>query len=359
MPKKIMRSLTIKELSGVDRPAQVGARALIMKRADDPEPDNNFTDEQIAELFKRGKAVLTTATDGHTHLVMLEDFDGNDVVSGTTSWQDEHTHPWIKLEDGTILIGEVDDHSHDPDRESKLAGDTAMTPEEKAKLEKAESDNAALTARLAKSDKIAKFNDATKTYFATLDEAGQDAFLEKSSDDQASAVTAYAKSLDDADAVVYTADSGDVYRKSDDPRLVAMAKQGDEDRAALAKSEKLRKRQDLEKRAADLLPNLPGTIAVRASMLEKIEDITDETERTEALAALKASNDALDPAFKSFGANNAPATVEGSPEGQLEQLATDLAKKENISHAAAYNKVLETPEGSALYDQHRAASQPN
>lgn len=123
--KTIMRSLTIKELSGVDRPAQVGARALIMKRADDtdyrPDDDDELTPEYVADLMKRGKAALTSAIDGHTHLVLLEDFNEKEVVSGITTWQDEHQHPWILRDDGRIIIGTVDDHTHEVDVLSKVA----------------------------------------------------------------------------------------------------------------------------------------------------------------------------------------------------------------------------------------------
>lgn len=361
MTKKTkMLSLTIKELSGVDRPAQVGAKALIMKR-DSARPTvkkiEDMSPEDIADMVKRGAAVLTTATDGHTHLVMLEDFDGNKVVSGTTTWQDEHTHPWIMLEDGTILIGEVDDHDHEPDKESKLAGDTTMTPEEKAALEKAEQDakdNKALAKRF---EAIAKFNDATKAYFETLDKAGQDAFLTKSADDQATDVTAFGKAQADDNPVVYKAENGDQYRKNDDPRLVQMAKDRDADRKELSEQRAVNKRQDLEKRAAELLPNLPGTIQVRASMLEKVESISDETERQAAIDALKASNDALDPAFKSIGTGGSPTIVEGSAESQLEKMAEDYAKEHKVSHAVAYSKVLETSKGAELYQKHKDSSQ--
>ena len=365
MPKKrIMRTLTIKELSGVDFPAQVGAKAVMLKRdVKPPKTKKKLEDlsaEQVAELVKRGAAVLTTAADGHTHLVMLEDFDGNKVVSGTTSWQDEHTHPWIMLDDDTILIGEVDDHSHEPDRESKLAGGNEMTPEEKAALEKAEQDAKDQKALAKRFEAISKFNDTTKAYFETLDEAGQDAFLEKSADDQAADVTAYTKAKDDDNPVVYKAENGDVYRKNDDPRLVQMAKDRDADREELNKQRAVNKQQDLEKRAGELLPNLPGSIQVRASMLEKVESIENEDDRKAAMDALKASNDALDPAFQTIGKGGVSDTpVDGSPEQKLEKMAQDLAKKDGISEADAYTKVLETPEGAKLYDEHRQASPAN
>lgn len=359
MPKKkIMRSVTIKELSGVDFPAQTGARALLMKRkGGDPKPVKTMKDlspEQVAELVKRGAAILTTAENSHSHLVMLEDFDGNKVVSGTTTWQDDHQHPWIMQDDGTVLIGVVDDHSHDPDKESKLAGDTTMTPEEKAKLEKAEKDAKAEKARAARFEAISKFNDATKSYFGTLDEAGQDAFIAKSADDQASDVATFTKAQNDSNPVVYTAEDGTEFRKSDDPRMVKMAKDRDADRKELREQRQINKQADLEKRAGELLPNLPGTIKARAAMLANAEAIEDEELRKQAVDGLVASNKAMAPAFKSLGAGNQPTQPAGeSASDQLDDLAAKRAEKDGISQEEAYDKVLKTPEGEALFNKHR------
>ena len=38
---------------------------------------------------------------------------------------------------------------------------------------------------------------------------------------------------------------------------------------------------------------------------------------------------------------------------KLDTMAKDLAAKEGIPLATAYTKVLDTPEGDALYNQHR------
>lgn len=228
-----------------------------------------------------------------------------------------------------------------------------MTPEEKLELEKAQAAAAAATALAKRFESIAKFDDQTKAHFNALDEAGQTAFLGKSEDAQKADVAAFHKAKTDEDPVVFKADDGTEYRKSDDPRLVEMAREHDADRKALEKSQKVAKQVDLEKRAGELMPNIPGTIQVRAAMLEKAESIEDEETRKGAIEALKASNAAMDPLFKMNGSRGA-AVVEGSAEDQLDKLAADLAKKENISQAQAYNKVLETPEGERLYNEHRS-----
>lgn len=122
--RRIMRAFKLNEISAVDAPAQAGARAVILKRD---------AEASAEDLVKRGKAVLTTATEGHTHLVMLENFDGVPMSSGQTSLQQRldrphegHSHPWVMLEDGNVVIGEVDGHTHEPDVYSKAEFAAAM-----------------------------------------------------------------------------------------------------------------------------------------------------------------------------------------------------------------------------------------
>lgn len=360
MPKQkktIMRSLTIKELSGVDRPAQIGARALIMKRDGnhnfDPDDYEELTPERVADLMKRGKAALTTAVDDHSHLVMLEDFDDKAVVSGVTTWQDDHQHPWIMMTGDRIMIGTVDGHTHDVAQLSKVTGDIDMTPEEIAAKEKLEKQNAELTAKNERLSKVAKLSGNVKAHFDKLtDEAEQTAFLELTPEAQKAEVDKIEKAKTDQNPVVYTDDRGAEYRKSDDPRLVQMAKDSDADRKALKKSEDAREKDDLEKRAGEMLPFLPGTIEHRAGLLKAAEAIEDEDTRKAGIAALKAGNDANDPAFKTLGSGGGGEVVDGSAEQQLDKMAADLAKKENIPHAQAYQKVLDTQEGAALYEKH-------
>lgn len=357
-PKKtIMRSLTIKELSGVDRPAQIGARALIMKRADDsvfePPDDDELTPEAVADLIKRGKAALTDSVDGHTHLVYLEDYESQDVVSGITSWQDDHAHPWIMQENGQILIGEVDGHTHAVDAVSKTdpgTGETEMTPEEKAAQEKLEAENKALTAKAERLEKIAALNDSAKAHFEKLADDEKDAFLKLSADEQNVAVDKAKKAATDADPVVYTTKDGVELRKSAGAAVIEMAKSND---LLREQNEELRKKQEqaeFEKRAEAELPHLPGTVEERASMLKAIDSIEDEDQRKAAHSALKANNEAMSHALKNRGTGTPP--TEGSADDKLDKLAkAEQEKNPKLSYEQAYDKVLKTPQGSELYEK--------
>ena len=355
MPKRtIMRSLTIKELSGVDRPAQVGAKVLIMKRDNSGESIEELTPERIADLMKRGRAILTTAEDGHTHLVMLEDFDGNDVVSGTTTWQDDHTHPWIMQDDGTILIGIVDDHGHKPDKASKLAaGDTAMTPEEKAAAEALKAENDALTAKNEKAEKVIALSAASKAHYDALsDDAEQDTFLSKSAEDQDAEVAAIEKAKTDADPVVYKTTAGHELRKSDGLALIEMAKQNDLQAKENADLKKKLEDQDLRKRADTELNFMPGTIETRMALLKSVDAIEDETERNLAKDSLKAQNESMSKAFDTYGTTSGGNVDAASPEGQLDALTKKAQEADpKLTEAAAYAKVLETSEGKTLYEK--------
>jgi hypothetical protein len=62
---------------------------------------------------------MTTAVDGHQHLLDCHDWQGQPVSSGTTSWavsagaDGGHDHPWVKDATGKITIGESSGHTHE------------------------------------------------------------------------------------------------------------------------------------------------------------------------------------------------------------------------------------------------------
>ena len=363
--KRIMRKLRIDELSSVDRPAQVGARALLMKRDGEPgaPPTRKYGDTP---------AVMTSAEDGHSHLVYLSG------RAGETSWQKSedsesgHTHPWILEGDGSIVLGESDGHTHVVDQDQVIAALVAMksaapitlpkedrsmpTPTQKSDAEKAlEAQNQELQRKLARAEAVAALPVAEREHFEKLDASGQDAFMKLDASGRASAVAAAAE----ANAVVYTASDGTVFRKSDDPRLVAMAKRVDDEARKTASAEARAKDAEYSKRAVEELAHIPGTVAVRAAMLKAVDAIPDEAERKAALEALHAQNAEIGKAFDSLGvtgvtarsADPGTAGASGSEaERKLDEMAKQLqAAKPGLSFEKAYQQVLESPEGSKLY----------
>lgn len=425
--RRIMHELIISEISAVDKAAQKPARAVLIKREGDV-----LTFEEIA---KRGKAALTTAVDDHSHLVSLEDYEGFPVSSGTTSWQTSndkkgygHSHPWIMTEEGDIIVGEVDGHTHTIDAVSKsyiekrLAGismpggrypirnrrdlDAVVKAFERAtepaplaahiaararalKLDAALPTSGPLATALSKATEtgaptmpgetdLQKQLDASNNragvlikalaallllspdahaHVAKLGETERDAFLAKSKPEQEAIVQdAIAKSRD-LNPVAFTAADGTVYRKNDDPRLIAMAKQADANADAFRKAQRVAEDSEFAKRAASDLGNLAGTEVVKIAILraiEKGEGIADATVRADALTFLKSADGAvkLSKSFGHRGGGDPARQSEGdTPVAKLEALTKSRMEKTQEPYVKAYNAVLETAEGRALYAQ--------
>lgn len=191
---------------------------------------------------------------------------------------------------------------------------------------------------------VSALTDAEKTHYNTLEGENQAVFLKLTPEARKDVL----EKLAAQDAVVYTDEEGNEYKKSDDPRLVAMAKKADEDRK-LAKTEReAREKVELEKRADEELKNLPGEQVVKMAVLKAVDGIKDEKVKKSAHELLKAGNDALEKSFEELGSR-----------GEGFQKATDeldaLAKKHSIDHKVsyveAYDAVMKTEDGKKLYEQ--------
>jgi hypothetical protein len=379
--KTIMRSFSLGEISAVDRPAQAHATVAIMKRDGGTVPLAKF-DASMA---------LTTMTGGHSHLITM---GGGDYKrrAGDTSYVDGHSHPWLMDEAGNVTVGHAQGHNHGIEIISKgemseaelknllskegapattedlnkTAGnepaepigtpeDQTMTPEEKkaaeeaaAKVAKAQQDELAkLQKRAERAEAVASMTDGHRAYFKNLKGEDAETFLAKTVEGRDEIVTKAAE----ANQVVFTAMDGTTYRKNDDARLIAMAKQLDEEKRARIATEALAKKASLEKRAEDL-KHIPGTTEERVALLKGI-DMLPEAERASAMKALQAQNERLGGAFKRIGSAAAPNTeTEDSTLSSIDTLAAEIAKRDSITFEAAYTKALNTPEGQKLYNLH-------
>ena len=364
--RKKRNALKIAEISGVDVPAQEGAKSLILKRKrQEPEP----AVEPIVKGSKedvhdeRGKlaksAALTTEMDGHTHLIYTSGPEG-DWDAGTTSWHDEHSHPWVRTQSGEIVLGEVKGHTHQiaamtknvEAEEPETAGAAGTVVEKEAPMPNDK--NAAtvedLQKQLDRATAVSTLNDVQKAHFAGLDEAAQDTFLAKSADDRQAEVEAIAKNAQDADPVEYTTDAGLELRKSAGAAMIAMAKSND---AIARENAELRKNaadEQLRKRAETDLAHLPGDVETRMALIKSVDGIADETQRTAAMDALKAQNEAMAKAFTTAGHGGVAPT--NSATDQLDALAKKHQDDNpGVSFAKAYDAVLDTPKGQELYSQ--------
>lgn len=343
MPKKnTMKEFRLDWISAVDFPAQEGAQSLLLKRKD--------------SLDIEKSKVLTTSVDGHSHLLNTHDSPGSD-----TSWEAVengfgHVHPWIELPDGGFLIGEAEGHSHDAAQISK----TDDKPKELAESNKTkvtkesdmtEKEIAELQKRLAKAETISGFSDAQKAYYKGLNEAGQEEFISKTDAERAVLI----EKADEEDAVIYTDSEGIVYRKSDDPRLVSLAKRSDIDRKGLQVEKNNRLTESLRKQAEKSLKFYPGSETHKIAMLRAVEGIDDESTRDGIYGILKANNTKMAAAFSESGHQHTTEEAKeiekalADPEATLEKMAQDIAKEKNIDFDTAYVEALGTPNGQALY----------
>jgi len=359
--KRKMIKFSIDELAAVDRPAQAGAQALLMKR------EGNVTKSYMA-------MVLTSETEGHAHGLYLYEGDNGGSTSASVSEgsETEHSHPWVLDALGGLTIGASDGHTHtvDPQRllgammvlgkkaaEGGLGGTPPVLDNQPVTKETAMTDQEiqALKAQLARAEALSQLNDAQKAYFNGLGSADQASFLTKSAVDRDADI---AKALE-ANPVVYTATDGTLFRKNDDPRMVATAKRADETQKLLEASEVGRNSDRITKRAETELKHYPGDVTARSALVKAVESITDEAQRKVVEAAIKAGDAALSKAFVTSGTQDGGPADGLAPEAKLDALSKKYAADHKVSEAFAYSKVLETEEGSALYAQYSTGRQAN
>lgn len=314
--RKIMKEFRIDEISAVDHPAQAPAVVTIMKRGtkkeDDMDSDDMPEDEEAMSEKERERKMRER--------------------KGLKKDQDEASAP---------------DAADSSNSNSGNSADAVGDVQKEGKMSDTNDQIAELTKRAERAEQIAELSDAQRGIFKGLEGEQADAFLAMTPD-QRDAEVAKAQ---EADSVVYESLTGDVYRKSDDSRVVALAKQADEERRARLAMEAERKQEALAKRAAEL-DKLPGDEDARLAIVKALDSLEGD-ERSKAEEILKAANSGLAKAFERSGANGTPAV--GGAEGKLEALAKRIQEEEKVSYAKAYDKALSTDEGKALYTEMRSS----
>lgn len=363
--KKILTKIRVGEVSAVKIPANEHALATIMKGALPLVVSDPYKDEVM-----RKRAGLTTVSSGHTHLVHVDSFDGNESNSGSTSWEDDHSHPWVRVEDGTIKIGKADGHSHSiavmgkntPEAAQPAAtegltkpGDDEnnnMTPEE---IQKQKEEFDAMQKRAEAAEKLSELNDAQREYRKSLDsDEARSEFVNKSDEDRQSDVDAKIAKAAESDPVVCEFE-GKPVRKSQDPSgaIQAMAKKLGEQADELKKSREETEEIAFAKQAQDELSNTVGDEDVKVTLLKCVARVASAEMRGKVRALLKAADGAFRALTKSEG--HGGVTVDtNSAEAQLDTLAKKIAAEENCTKPQGMAKALRTPEGEALYAQKNA-----
>jgi hypothetical protein len=323
------------------------------------------------------RSVLTTAVDGHTHLIAGVD----DMQAGCTSSETMpgseygwHSHPWVR-EGGVITVGEAMGHTHTiassaaiemraPTTSNRIELSDASksttanaspnvephTPTEAIKMDPKDEQIATLTKRSDALSTMLGLLVALPTeqrdHVAKLAPTALETFLGKSATDRAAEVAAAIA----ADPVEYTTKSGVPLRRSHGQLAIEQAKQIDAMGEELAKSKADGALARLEKRAGDEIPFLKGETAVKVAVLRALDGIADEKIRGEAVAMLKGANVAMAELAKATGANpgNATDNVE-SPIAKFNEKLAEFAKTANKAPAHATADFIRTSEGANLY----------
>jgi hypothetical protein len=321
----------IDEISGVDNPAQVGARAVIFKRA--------FGAEERRESAQAGHAL----PDGSFPIENEQDLQNAIQAIGRAS---DRERAIAHIRSRAVALGRKDlipeSFGKSIEGEQGTRTMTDKTPAEQ--LEAVQKQLTALQAELNIAKAFGELSDAEKAYHKSLDERGRESFLKLSVQERAQRV----RFSQDENPVVYTDLKGQTFRKNDDPRMIAMAKSADEDRAALLAEKSARQTAEFSKRAEVELKNYPGDSAAKVALLKVVDGIGDAATRDAVKAIVKAGNDSLEPAFRERGTSSGPAITDGA-EAQLQKLAEDHAKAKGVDISKAYEAVLGTPEGRRLY----------
>jgi hypothetical protein len=355
---RILDKFRIDELSGVDRPAQTGARAVIMKR--------DFSDKERQAMADRGEAL----PDGSFPIANVSDLENAIHAIGRAKDPAKAKAHIIarakslgatdKLPQDWSVSKSQSDSTGDPNMSviAKALGlpETATEADITAAITKAKAD-AGKSADLEKSVALLKakadLTDAEKAHMKTMSDGDADDFATKSKADRAKAMEKAA-----AGDETFTASTGAVISKkavgdgayallkSQDEALKKM--QGD---LAIEKAE--RENAAFAKRAADELGHLSGPIEKKAALLKGIAGLP-EAERVYATELLKGADAMAKAGFAKMGHRDA-SDQDADPSSRLDKMAKARMETAKEDYATAYDAVCKTEEGRTLYKAYRDA----
>ena len=350
--RRIMRSFTINEISGVDRPAQKHARMTLMKRDD---ADDGF-DKADEDLYTKEEANYRGA-DGPSRCEACEYFNGEagcSMVAGEISAGDVCDHfeqgddPMTDVEKKQLadLQKSADDLTKQLEAATAKAADLQKESDDaKAKLEDEEKKRKAAEAEKADATTKAEMTDAEKAYLATLEGAEKMKFMTATPEERAKMMA----KRDDDNPVIYKAADGVEFHKSDDPRLIAMAKRADEGEKLAKVEAKKREDTELSKRADDELKNFSETVAKRDDKIEALRAI-DKIEpgaKAALLKMLEVGGKAISASFERVG-HGREALHKSAQD--FEKRVSAIQERDKCARPTAMSKArAEDPDAYAAY----------
>ncbi len=354
MTKRIMRTFKINEISAVDFPAQKGARATILKRddSDDPYWKRDFSSKERDQLASTGAAL----PDGSFPIKSVQDLKNAIHAIGRAKDPAKAKAHIIARAKSLGATSELPDgwvskrHERTDDMTEaeiqKMIADavTAATADLSKKLEDANTAIKKMGADNKKKPQADSYDDGDEPDADDAQKSAWRPYIEK----RVASALAKAKAEFDAEVAKaddirkndesFTGEGGVVIRKSDYAKAehFTMAK-AQQDRIEM---------QDFTKKAEAEIPHLPGTSLVKAVALRAIAKL-EKGARDAIEAMLKGGNAAMKASMSELGNNGGMS--EGSASADLEKLATTYAAENKVEKSAAYDAVLKTVEGKALY----------
>lgn len=235
------------------------------------------------------------------------------------------------------------------DLTKKLEAATAKDVAKKAadlagELEKAQAGLKILTEKLEKADAekaeaLAKagMSDAEKAYCADMAPAEKAKFMSMSPEERMKAM----KKSADADPVVYKSEStGEEFRKSDDPRLVKLAKQADEDRALAKQEREARENAEFAKQADDDLKEFSEAVAKRDDKIAVMRAVAkmDDGPREALRKMLAVGAKAISAAFDTIGHRNESVAKSA---GAFEKRVSEVQARDKCNKVQALERARE------------------
>jgi len=314
--KRTLRNLTINKIDLVKRGAHgAGTRIAIAKRAES---------SPVVEVAKRTPA-MTAAAAGHQHLIHdTEERDGFTSYEVAPGSEYGHSHPWIRLEDGSVEIGEAAGHTHTVEDTTAMADNAEINKS----LAAAQTD---VTKARALTAAVLSLSPAEFAYARRLSPDAVAAYVAKSAPERAELAKP-----------VHVAKSGETFYADDDARLVSMAKANDQMADALEAARAGVATAEIAKSAAAVPMIKSADLIVGA-----IHKALSGEERKTALEALATANASIATVCQPLGSGVEPVTK--SAEIKLEEALVAFAKAAGKSPDEARSEFSRTPEARRLY----------
>ncbi|PHS61188.1 MAG: hypothetical protein COB09_18545 [Thalassobium sp.] len=202
-----------------------------------------------------------------------------------------------------------------------------------------------LTKQVAVLTALASMTDLHKSHYATLNDTNKAIFQEMETEGR----DALVKAATSEDPVVFTNLEGIEFRKSCDPAMLAMAKNMD----AMVTTNKALEASQLtslyKSRVGVELSHVPGAEEHKVALLKAVDTISDVTVKNEVMKIVTAQNVGMKKAFNIEGVTTEKSVTDANDE--LDAMAKTHQDKHGVTFTVAYDAVLNTKEGEALYKQ--------